>query len=302
MARRIVSRLRLVFASLFAITLSLVFVLQACTAINPSSGPDAGSDEYTDRMAEQHQDDEPIATETALMEPAQDVLSQEVEYATINGQPVMGFLAQPAAAESPLPSIIAIHEWWGLNDNIKSVTERLAVEGYSVLAVDLYGGQVADQRDQARELMQSVMQNPAPAEDNLVQAYNYLVNEQQATAVGSIGWCFGGAWSLNTGLLLPEDLDAMVIYYGRLETDPAVLAPLTMPIAGFFGGQDQGIPIADVEAFEAALTELGKTVEIHIYEDADHAFANPSGNRYNPEAAADAWEKTTAFLAQTLQG
>ena len=302
MARRILSRLRLMFASLFAVTLSLVLVLQACTAVNTSSTNTLSSDEYTERMAEQHQDDAPVATEAALMEPAQAVTSQSVEYATVNGQSVTGFLAQPATATDPLPGIITIHEWWGLNDNIQSMTERLAGEGYRVLAVDLYSGQIADQRDQARQLMQSVMQNPASAEENLVQAYNYLVNEQQATAVGSIGWCFGGAWSLNTGLLLPEDLDAMVIYYGRLQTDPDVLAPLTMPIAGFFGGQDQGIPVSDVEAFEAALTELGKSAEIHIYEDADHAFANPSGNRYNPEAAADAWEKTTAFFARTLQG
>ncbi|MEM9006190.1 MAG: dienelactone hydrolase family protein [Cyanobacteria bacterium P01_F01_bin.86] len=302
MARRIVSRLRLMFVSLFALALSLVLILQACTAPETPSADASSPDEFTERMAEQHQGDKPIATEAALMEPAQAVVSEDVEYAVVNGQPVTGFFSQPATVDAALPGIITIHEWWGLNDNIKLMTERLAGEGYRVLAVDLYGGQVADQRDQARQLMQGVMQAPATAEDNLVQAYDYLVNVQQAPAVGSIGWCFGGAWSLNTGLLLPEELDAVVIYYGRLQTDPAVLAPLTMPIAGFFGGQDQGIPVADVEAFETALNELGKMSEIHIYEDADHAFANPSGTRYNPEAAIDAWEKTTAFLARTLKG
>ena len=300
MVRRLLSRLRPWFASLFVITVGLVFVLQSCAGPDAPSANEPSGDEFTERMAQEHQDDEPIATDAALQAPAVEVISQTVEYATVEGQPVTGFFSQPAETEAPLPGIIAIHEWWGLNDNIKAMTERLAGEGYSVLAVDLYGGQVVDQPDQARQLMQGVMQNLEPAEDNLLQAYDYLVNEQQASAVGSIGWCFGGAWSLNTGLLLPQDLDAVVIYYGQLETDPAILAPLEMPIAGFFGGQDQGIPIAMVEAFEAALTELGKPAEIHIYEEADHAFANPSGTRYNPEAAADAWEKTTAFFAETL--
>ncbi|NER84451.1 MAG: dienelactone hydrolase family protein [Leptolyngbya sp. SIO1D8] len=301
MVHRFLSRLRPWFASLFIITLGLVFVLQACTGSNAPSA-NAPSDEGLDRMAQEHQGEDPIATGTALQAPAIAVISETVEYAAVNGQPVTGFFAQPAVTEAPLPGIITIHEWWGLNDNIKAMTERLAGEGYSVLAVDLYNGEVADESDQARELVQRVRQNPAAAEDNLLQAYDYLVNEQQATAVGSIGWCFGGAWSLNTGLLLPQDLDAVVIYYGRLETDPAILAPLEMPIAGFFGGQDQSILLTDVEAFEIALTELGKTVEIHIYEEANHAFANPSGTRYNPEAAEDAWEKTTAFFAQTLSG
>ena len=198
----------------------------------------------------------------------------------------------------PLPTVPF---QWGLNDNIKSVAERLAGEGYSVLAVDLYGGQVADQSDQARQLMQDVMQNDGPAKDNLRQAYQYLVEEQQAPTVGSIGWCFGGAWSLQTGLILPDQLDALVIYYGRLETNPAVLKPLQMPIAGFFGGQDQGIPVKDVNAFEAALKDLDKTAEIYIYPDANHAFANPSGDRYDPAAAEDAWAKTLAFFEKTLK-
>lgn len=224
-----------------------------------------------------------------------------VKYATVNGQSVQGFFSQPAARDQPLPGIIAIHEWWGLNDNIKAVTERLAGEGYSVLAVDLYGGQIATQPGQAKQLMQSVMQNTKPAKANLRQAFDYLTKEEQAARVGSIGWCFGGAWSLNTGLLLPDNLDALVIYYGQLETNPEVLAPLQMPIAGFFGGQDQGIPVAEVKAFDAALKELGKSADIYIYDEANHAFANPSGKNYDQKAATDAWAKTTAFFAKTLK-
>jgi carboxymethylenebutenolidase len=294
-------RLRLV-ASLFALTLSLVLILQACIApnITSASSPDGG--DFAERMAKEHRGDKPVTTELANQPPAVEVSSMMVEYATVDGQAIQGFLAQPAIADQPLPGIIAIHEWWGLNDNIKSVSERLAGEGYSVLAVDLYGGQVVDQPDAAKQLLQGVMQNPEPAQANLRQAYDYLVKKQQAPRVGSIGWCFGGAWSLNTGLLLPDQLDALVIYYGQLQTDPKVLAPLQMPVAGFFGGKDQGIPVADVKAFESALNTLNKTAEIHIYDEADHAFANPSGKNYSPEAASDAWGKTLAFLAKTLKG
>lgn len=301
MARHTSSLSHRIIISLFAVTLGLALIVQACTGTDTSPASQPNTESFTERMAQEHQGDKPIATEVATQKPAVEVSSTVVEYAMVDGQPVKGFFSQPAVSETPLPGIIAIHEWWGLNDNIKAVTERLAGEGYSVLAVDLYGGRIATEPDQARQLMQSVMQNTEPAEINLQQAFGFLTEQKQATRVGSIGWCFGGGWSLRTGLLLPNQLDAVVIYYGRLETNLDVLAPLQMPIAGFFGGQDQGIPINDVKAFEAALSKLGKNAEIHIYEAADHAFANPSGKNYDPEAATDAWKKTMAFLNTVLK-
>ena len=123
-----------------------------------------------------------------------------------------------------------------------------------------------------------------------------------ATKIGSIGWCLGGGMSLRTALLHPQDLDAAVIYYGRVQTDREVLAPLEVPILGLFGAEDQGIPVATVRAFEATLKELGKDARIHIYEGANHAFANPTGNRYHAEAAGDAWARTLAFFAEHLRG
>lgn len=302
----------------FSLALGLTLLTQSCTpALNQIVGESGGATPpttepgvvgqtpsaptFTERMATEHEGDRPVATGIATLKPAQAIVSASVNYATVAGQPITGFLSQPQNATEPLPAIIAIHEWWGLNDHVRAVTERLAGEGYTVLAVDLYGGRVAEEAQQAKTLMQSVMTDPGPAQENLRQAYDYLLRELNAPKVGSIGWCFGGAWSLQTALLLPDELDAAVIYYGRLVTDQAQLATLSMPIAGFFGAKDQGIPVADVKAFEAALTALEKPAEIHIYEDADHAFANPSGKRYNAEAAADAWEKTKVFFEQFLQ-
>ncbi len=124
--------------------------------------------------------------------------------------------------------------------------------------------------------------------------------EGQAPAIGVIGWCFGGGWALQTALLLPK-LDAAVIYYGELVTDSQALKKLETPVLGIFGAKDQGIPVEKVRSFETALKSLGKTAEIYIYENAGHAFANASGDRYVPEAAADAWQKTTRFLNQHLK-
>jgi carboxymethylenebutenolidase len=251
-------------------------------------------------MAQEHQHDKPAATQAATTEPAQPVEAQEVTYAEIGGKPVKGYLARPKGAQGALPGLIVIHEWWGLNDNVRAMTRRLAGEGYTALAVDLYGGAVAESPDKAQQLMQASMQDRAPLEENLRRAYDYLETQQKAPKVGVIGWCFGGGWSLGTALLLPDKIDATVLYYGRVETDKQKLAPLQMPVLGIFGAADQAIPVEGVRQFETAMKELGKDVQVHVYEGADHAFANPSGGNYNAKAANDAWQKTTAFLKKHL--
>ena len=92
-----------------------------------------------------------------------------------------------------------------------------------------------------------------------------------------IGWCFGGGWSLRTALALPQKIDATVIYYGELVTDRDRLATLDMPVLGNFGAEDQGITPDKVHRFESTLKDLGKDVDVKIYDGAGHAFANPSG-------------------------
>jgi carboxymethylenebutenolidase len=254
-----------------------------------------------ERMAQEHKHDKPAATAAATTPPAQEVTGEEVVYATVVGKPVKGYLARPKNAKGPLPGIIVIQEWWGLNDNIRQAAKRLAGEGYTALAVDLYNGQVAETPEKATELMKASMNRMPESEENLRQAYTYLETKQKAPKIGVIGWCFGGGWSLGTAMLLPDKIDATVIYYGRLETDKARLGKLQMPVIGFFGGKDQGIPVAGVKAFESAMKELGKPVEIHIYDDANHAFANPSGGNYNEAAAKDSWQRTVAFFAKNLK-
>ncbi len=259
----------------------------------------AAAEDYADRMAREHAGEEPVpafAGDDAVYRDVE-VRTEEVAYATLGGTEVAGYLAMPAGAEerpeAALPGLIVIHEWWGLNDNVETMARLYAHHGYVALAVDLYG-EAADSPERARELMGNL--DEAQAEDNLRQAYRYLAEEHNVSRVGVIGWCFGGGWSLRTALLLPGEIDAAVIYYGRLVDDRERLASLDVPILGIFGAEDQGIPVADVRAFESTLEDLGKDVEIQVYEGAGHAFANPSGERYQPEAARDAWQRTLAFL------
>ncbi len=299
---------------LFALALSITFLFQACGNAASTSAPEAAnveaadapvasqSDGKVDALVQEHSGDKPTATPIAAAEPAVPVTGENVTYATIEGQPVTGYLARPTAqTDEALPALMAIHEWWGLNENIEAMTRRLAGEGYTVLAIDLYGDQVTTDPSQARELMRSVMDNPGPAQENLFQAAEFLKSEYSAPVLGSIGWCFGGNWSLRTGLLLSSGLDAMAIYYGQLILAPEALDALDMPIIGFFGEDDSSIAVEDVENFEAVLSGLGKIADINLYPGVGHAFANPSGQNYNAAAAEDAWAKTTAFFDTYLQ-
>ncbi|HET7176547.1 MAG TPA: dienelactone hydrolase family protein [Gammaproteobacteria bacterium] len=257
--------------------------------------------DYMAAMAGMHASDMPVPSAAAVAKPAQPVTGQDVVYASAGGQETHGYLSKPANAKGPLPGIIVIHEWWGLNDNIRRMTDRLAGEGYEALAVDLYGGHAAESPDEAKKLMMGVMGDKDAAKDNLRQAYSYLHDHEHATKLGVIGWCFGGGWSLQTALLFPDKLDAAVMYYGQPVTDVKTLATLKMPLIGFFGEEDMGITVADVLNFQDALKQAGVKAEIHEYPGAGHAFANPSGKNYKPEVARDAWQRTVAFFKQYLQ-
>jgi carboxymethylenebutenolidase len=210
------------------------------------------------------------------------------------------YLSLPETGEPPYPGIVVIHEWWGLNDNIRHWSDRLAAEGYAAVAVDLYGGRVADNPDSAMAYMKAVDVAESLAIMKAGLALLASDDRIQASCRGVIGWCFGGGKALEFALNAP-DLDVAVVYYGRLTTDPEELKAIGARLIGIFGNQDEGIPLAVVDEFEAALKMAGVEHEIHRY-DAKHAFANPSSARYNEEAAAAAWEKVREFLARHLKG
>jgi carboxymethylenebutenolidase len=198
-----------------------------------------------------------------------------------------------------LPAVVMIHENKGLNDNIKNMANLLAKNGYVVLAVDLFKGEVTTDRNRSSELTQEVRDNQDIATANLKSAVKYLTSlpNVDAEKIVSLGWCFGGAQSLQLALNSQDHpLAATIIYYGRLITDNATLASIKWPVLGIFGDQDRSIPVDTVKAFELALNSNNIPNEIYIYKGVGHAFANPSGENYAPKETQDAWQKTLSFL------
>ena len=223
-----------------------------------------------------------------------------VEATEINYGPATGFLAEPKK-EGVYPAVVMIHEYWGLNDNIKEMARQLAAQGYVVLAADLYNGKVAKDANEAGQLMTPLNKNPDEAIKNMKAAVQFLRNQKNVNRdlIASMGWCFGGGMSMQ--LALNEKLAATVIYYGRLETNATKLSAIKWPVLGIFGDKDQVIPLDSVYKFQNALNEIGIENEIHVYKGVGHAFANPSGMNYAPEETKDAWEKTLDFLNRNLK-
>lgn len=269
-------------------------------------------DSEADRMAEEHENDTPTATEGAHA-PDIPVTAEAVAYTqTEDGTPVRGYGAAPSdpdsvlsahgldPASTRLPGVVVIHEWWGLNDNVRTATRRLAGQGYRALAVDLYRGAVAGTPDSARALVQRAMDDRGQLLANLRDAHDHLRTEVEAPRVAVMGWCFGGGRTFDAVAAAPQRFDAAVVYYGSPESmTSSVLQNTTTPILAHFGRKDQAVSVEAARGFQARFEDAGADGAVHFY-DAGHAFANPSGDSYEPKAAAQAWSRTTAFLRDHL--
>ena len=282
-----------------------LFSIAACAALGgcgsseePAAAVTSAPTPSTTAPERQHETPAPAAAASQ----AAPIFEQTLAYGEGRRSNLVGYLAMPQDAAEPLPGIIVIHEGWGLNDDIKALTRRLAGEGYVALAVDLYGGRTAATPDAAEALLSEVYADPDAARRNLQQAYDYLEKYAFAPRIATIGWDLGGEWSLQTALQYPGALDAAVMYYGRgVFTDRDRLAPLNVPLLGFYGGDDKSIPVRQVQEFRARLLELGKNAEVLIVQHVDHSFANPSSATYNAQAANEAWATTLAFLERHLK-
>jgi carboxymethylenebutenolidase len=244
------------------------------------------------------------STLTASLQPT------ENKTVTYFGGNTTGYLVYPNQNQSgemvKLPAVVMIHENKGLNDYIKESANLLAKNGYVVLAVDLFNGEVVtNNQERSGELTGAIRENPGIAIENMKAAVNYLrsLDNVEPSKIASLGWCFGGQQSLQLAINSKDDpLAATVIYYGRLTNDSQAISNITSPVLGIFGGKDQSISVDSVMQFQKALNDTGITNEIHVYPNVGHAFANPSNDNYAPTETADAWKKTLDFLNRNLQG
>jgi carboxymethylenebutenolidase len=210
------------------------------------------------------------------------------------GRRVSGALAMPQGV--PAPTVVLIHEWWGLNDQIKAVAAEFGRLGYLAVAVDLMGGNVANTPDEARALTGEV--RAQEASDTLAGWVEWLrVHDASNRRIGTIGWCFGGGWSLAASIASP--VEATIVYYGRVNRTADELMRLKGPVLGHFASRDKFIDKMMVSAWEKEMEKAGKTYTTHWY-DADHAFANPTSARYDEANAKLAWERSLKFFEANL--
>jgi carboxymethylenebutenolidase len=193
--------------------------------------------------------------------------------------------------------LLVVHEWWGLNDWIKKVSEQLYNDlgDVNIIDLDLYDGQVATTREDAGKFMQGVKEDRAKAIINGAIAY-----AGPNARIATIGWCFGGGWSLQTALLAGKQAIACVMYYGMPEQDVNKLKTLNCDVLGNFAAKDGWINPKVVAKFQDDMKAAGKNVTVHEF-DADHGFANPSNPIYNSAATTEAYGYTLAFLKPRLR-
>jgi len=192
--------------------------------------------------------------------------------------------------------LLVIQEFWGLNDYIKKESETFydELQDVNVLAIDMYDGKVSANRDTAAMLMRS--SKPERLENIVKAAITYAGSSAN---IYTVGWCFGGGWSLQATILAGKQAKGCIMYYGRPENNLEKLKTINCDVIGFFGNLDKGIPPTTVDAFEKNMKEAGKNLTVNRYE-AGHGFANPSNPVYNKEATEDAHTKAIAFLKEHM--
>jgi carboxymethylenebutenolidase len=223
-----------------------------------------------------------------------DAKGETVNFTTTDGTNASGYLIKSKKKSNKW--LFVIQEWWGLNDNIKREADEFSSEldNVNVLAIDMYDGKVATTRDSAMKYMSA-----AKTERLATIVNGAIAFAGKKAKIYTVGWCFGGAWSLQASLLAGKQASGCIMYYGRPENKVEKLSTLQCDVIGFFGTQDKGIPMSLVDEFEKNMLSLGKKITIHKY-DAGHGFANPSNPVFNKDATSDARSKALAFLKERM--
>jgi carboxymethylenebutenolidase len=207
-----------------------------------------------------------------------------------------GYLASPSSGGSR-PGLLVLQEWWGMNDHIKDITSRLANEGFTALAVDMYDGKVTKDAVEAKGFMMAM--DKAAALEKLYGAVRYLKTDPNVSNVGVIGFCMGGFLALNLACT-NRDIKAAAPFYGSVPPD-AMLNQLRAPVLYFYGEKDHHIAASEIDRLEQFMKNAGKPCDVVRYAESDHAFFNDTRKEvYNPKDAKDAWARSLAFLRKNL--
>lgn len=221
-------------------------------------------------------------------------LGEMITFPTKDGREANAFLI---GAHVPTNKYLFIfHEWWGLNNNIKKEALKYYndLEAVNVMAIDLYDGRVATDAETAKKYMQTA--TDVRVRNIIKGAIDYAGS---AADVGTVGWCYGGGWSLQAAIMLGDQADGCVMFYGMPEKDVAELEKLITPVLGIFAINDSWITNEVVEQFELDMDKADKTLETITF-DANHAFANPSNENYNNVAAGKAYSAAIKFIRGNL--
>ena len=222
-------------------------------------------------------------------------MGQTVSFKRPDGKDCNGYLARPAGNDQA-PGVVVIQEWWGLNDQIKSVAERLATLGYRALVPDLYKGKLALDAAEAKHMMTNLNFGDAATQD-VRGAAQYL--KQSSAKVGVVGFCMGGALTVLAALYVKE-VNACSSWYGFPPEQAGDVKTITVPLQLHLAEKDASFPPEGARAFEAKLKEGKIPFESYWY-DAGHAFGNETGPNYNAQCAKLAWDRTTEFFAKHLK-
>lgn len=222
----------------------------------------------------------------------------QIEFPTSAG-PTSGYLAVPAGEQGP--AVTVLQEWWGLEEHIRSVCERLAAEGFYALAPDLYDGETTTQPSEAEQKLMALSMDRA--EPQMCGAAEYLSKQPgfEGNGVGALGFCLGGGLSLWAAATCPQITAAVTYYYVNPHGRPD-FSKIRGPVLGHFGTADEFISHDEAQALEAELREAGVEVTFHYYDGAGHAFFNETDRlgTYDPDATQLSWERTVSFLRGAL--
>ena len=230
-------------------------------------------------------------------------MGKTIDFKRPDGKSVSGYLAEPAAGANA-PGVVVIQEWWGLNDQIRGVADRMAAAGYRALVPDLYRGKTALEANEAEHLMNNLDFGDAAGQD--VRGAAAHLKAGGSRKVGVTGFCMGGALTLLAAVNVPE-ADAAVVWYGYPPLEFIDPKKIKAPLMAHWATEDQAFPIGKVDELEKKLRAAGASFEFHRYQ-AKHAFANETADekklailKYNPEAAKLAWSRTMDFFAKHLK-